>query len=178
MTELLTTGSPRAESLDAYVHRNDGEESVSARLEHLEGWGWRVLHSLRVGRRGTDVVDHLLIGPGGVFSLATKDHTGSKVSVRDSGIIVNDKETDHLDAARLQAERVSAVLTRETPWPVAVKPTVVIMADTYVVKRLPQDVLVIRRCDAPNYFQRMPHIYCEEIVDWIYDTACEPTTWK
>jgi hypothetical protein len=41
-----------------------GEEAVAKRLEGF-GAGWRVLHSVPVGKRGSDI-DHLVIGPGGV----------------------------------------------------------------------------------------------------------------
>ncbi len=178
MTELIATGSARIDSLDAYVHRADGEDSVSTRLEHLEGWGWRVLHAVTIGRRGTDYLDHLLIGPGGVFAISTKDHGGSKVSVSQEAIFVNDNQTDHLETTYSKGHRVAEVLKRETPWTVPVTPTVVVISDTYVVKRLPKDVLVIRRSDAPNYFQRMPRVYADEVVDWLYDTASESATWK
>ncbi|MGN6782010.1 MAG: nuclease-related domain-containing protein, partial [Marmoricola sp.] len=42
-----------------------GEQAVAAQLAKL-GPGWRVLHSIEVGDRGSDI-DHVLIGPGGVI---------------------------------------------------------------------------------------------------------------
>ena len=161
----------------AWASGADGEESVGARLAHLESWGWRTLHSVSVGRRSSDIIDHLLIGPGGVFAINTKDHSDAKVWVSDGVIFVDGEETPHLRIARYEGGRVAEVLTRETPWTVPATPAVVIISDTYVVKRLPEDVLVLRRCDVPNYFKGLPRIFCEEYVDWIYDTARKSTTW-
>ena len=156
----------------------DDDESVGLRLAQLEGWGWRTLHSVSVGRRSSDIIDHLLIGPGGVFAINTKDHSNAKVWVSDGVIFVDGEETPHLRIARYEGGRVSEVLTRETPWTVPATPVVVVISDTYVVKRLPEDVVVLRRCDVPNYFKGLPRIFCEEYADWIFDTARKSTTWN
>lgn len=42
-------------------------------LESLAPQGWRVLHDISFGRGN---VDHVLIGPGGVFTVETKSHAG------------------------------------------------------------------------------------------------------
>lgn len=57
----------------------DGEESVAKRLERVAKRDprWRFLHSIPVGQRDSDI-DHVAIGPGGVFTLNTKNHLGKK----------------------------------------------------------------------------------------------------
>lgn len=155
----------------------DGEEVVGARLQQLEDLGWRALHSIPIGTRGSDI-DHLLIGPGGVFTINTKNHDRAKVWVGERMIIVNGQKTDHLRNSRYEGKRVSDILTRTTPWSVPVTPTVIILADTYTVKRPPPDVLVIRRRDVPSHFKRLPAIYSDEAVSTIYDAARRSTTWS
>lgn len=49
-----------------------GEKRVGAELNRLARHGWRVLHSIPLADKVD--VDHLLIGPGGVFSINTKHH--------------------------------------------------------------------------------------------------------
>ena len=154
----------------------DGEEVVGARLQQLEPLGWRALHAIPIGNRGSDI-DHLLIGPGGVFTINTKNHDRSKVWVSDRVIMVNGQKTDHLRNSRYESERVSKILSRATPWSVPVTATIIILADTYTVKRLPNDVLVIRRRDVPSHFKRLPAIYSDEAVDVIYEVARRSTTW-
>jgi len=50
-----------------------GEEQVGGRLEELAGHGWHVIHDASLGRGN---VDHILIGPAGVFTVETKSHPG------------------------------------------------------------------------------------------------------
>jgi hypothetical protein len=57
----------------------DGEEEVGGRLRKL-GNAWHVLHVLHavpVGTNGGDI-DHVVIGPPGVFTLNTKNHPRKK----------------------------------------------------------------------------------------------------
>ena len=56
-----------------------GEVKVGARLNRLRRHGWRVLHSIPLGRGGD--IDHLIIGPGGVFTANTKHHPNARVNV-------------------------------------------------------------------------------------------------
>ena len=50
-----------------------GEEHVGALLEQLRPAGWRVLHDAILGAGN---VDHILVGPAGVFTIETKSHPG------------------------------------------------------------------------------------------------------
>jgi hypothetical protein len=52
-----------------------GERRTARLLSHLEGYGWAVLHDLAVpGSRAN--LDHLVIGPGGVFVIDSKQYRG------------------------------------------------------------------------------------------------------
>jgi hypothetical protein len=51
-----------------------GEEEVGALLEKLREEGWQAIHDVVVGERGN--VDHILVGPGGIFTIETKSHRG------------------------------------------------------------------------------------------------------
>jgi hypothetical protein len=59
------------------VERRDrgatGEEQVGGLLDELSGGEWRVIHDASLGRGN---VDHILIGPAGVFTVETKSHPG------------------------------------------------------------------------------------------------------
>jgi hypothetical protein len=59
------------------VERRDrgasGEEQVGALLDDLGERGWRVIHDATFGHGN---VDHILIGPPGVFTIETKSHPG------------------------------------------------------------------------------------------------------
>ncbi len=59
------------------VERHDrgatGEEQVGGLLDLLSERGWRVIHDASLGRGN---VDHILIGPPGIFTIETKSHPG------------------------------------------------------------------------------------------------------
>jgi hypothetical protein len=55
----------------------EGEENVGAKLAKLEQRGWHVLHSIPVRESGTDI-DHLLIGPGGVYTIKPRPTWASR----------------------------------------------------------------------------------------------------
>jgi hypothetical protein len=59
------------------VERRDrgasAEEHVGALLDVLSADGWRVIHDATLGHGN---VDHILIGPGGVFTVETKSRSG------------------------------------------------------------------------------------------------------
>ena len=76
---------------------------VGKRLVKL-GPAWRVLHSIPVGSRGTDI-DHLVIGPGGVFSLNTKNHLGQRVWVHTDVVKVNGQSRNYLRVSEHEAQK-------------------------------------------------------------------------
>lgn len=66
----------------------EGERTVGALLEDLRRSGYRILHDIPNARKPTFNIDHVAIGPGGVFAIETK--TYSKVGTRSEKIRVVD----------------------------------------------------------------------------------------
>jgi Nuclease-related domain len=58
---------------DRWLQGAEGEESVGRVLEGLEAQGWYAVHDVSLGRGN---VDHVAIGPGGIFAIETKSHRG------------------------------------------------------------------------------------------------------
>ncbi|MEA2550578.1 MAG: hypothetical protein QOE25_347 [Actinomycetota bacterium] len=63
----------------------DGEAIVSRTLSRLEAFGYELIDDVDIGRGN---VDHVIVGPTGVFAIETKSHPG-KVEFRD-GILLRD----------------------------------------------------------------------------------------
>ncbi len=81
-----------------------GERRVAAELDRL-GPAFTVLHAVPVGNGSTDI-DHLVIGPTGVFSINTKNHSGQRVFVGGGSFVIGGKKTSHIGAAQARdAER-------------------------------------------------------------------------
>jgi hypothetical protein len=74
------------------------EEQVGALLDALVAAGWRVIHDVRLGSGN---VDHILVGPPGVFTVETKSRA-AEVNVRRV-------HPDTLRQARAQAHRVARI---------------------------------------------------------------------
>lgn len=51
----------------------EGEEVVGAVLEGMAEKGWHVIHDVSFGRGN---IDHVVVGPGGIFTVETKSHPG------------------------------------------------------------------------------------------------------
>jgi hypothetical protein len=59
--------------LDRHDRGAQGEEHVGALLAELSNMGWCVIHDATLGRGN---VDHIVIGPAGLFTIETKSHPG------------------------------------------------------------------------------------------------------
>lgn len=106
-----------------------GERRVGGELNRLSRHGWRVLHSIPLANRVD--VDHLLIGPGGVFSINTKHHHDKSVWVGDDAVKVDHgKPAPYVRKSRAEAKRVVRVLEHYCGFPVPVEPVLVFVGVT------------------------------------------------
>ena len=103
-----------------------GELEVARVLDQL-GPGWLTLHAVPVGSAGSDV-DHIVIGPGGVFTINSKFHERGNVWVASRRLQVNGQRTDHLRNAEYEARRVAKLLTQAAGHSVDVTPVIAIVA--------------------------------------------------
>ena len=78
-----------------------GEEHVGGLLEAFADTRWRVIHDASLGRGN---VDHILIGPGGVFTVETKSHPGPIRTGRLHGAILRQAQ-----AQRKAIEEVTGI---------------------------------------------------------------------
>ncbi|MFJ2953986.1 nuclease-related domain-containing protein [Streptomyces sp. NPDC087270] len=97
-----------------------GEQVIGAELNRLTRRGWYVLHSVPLPRIKADI-DHLLIGPGGVFTVNAKNHRGRRIWVGDHAVRVDHgKAHPYLRTARREAARAARVLTSACGFPITV----------------------------------------------------------
>lgn len=114
---------------DSWRKGLEGEQRVGAELNRLARHGWRVLHSIPLADEVD--VDHLLIGPGGVFSINTKHPHKRTVWVGDDSVKVDHgKPAPYARKSRAEARRVGGVLERYCGFPVSVEPVLVFVGVT------------------------------------------------
>jgi hypothetical protein len=157
----------------------DGEEAVAAQIAKL-GPEWRVLHAVRVGERGSDI-DHVLIGPAGVFTVNAKHHPNASVWVGGDTFMVNGQRVPYIRNSRHEAGRAARLLTEQVGFPVdAVGIVAVVGAHKgFTVKKQPEDgtVIVVPRKRISQYLRKLsPRLQPREI-EAIYEVARRSTTW-
>lgn len=113
----------------------DGERTVGALLEELRKDDYRIFHDIPNAKKTTFNIDHVLIGPGGVFTIETK--TFSKVGTRKEriryenneliipGIGRGDDTAKQLHQAKAAADFLSKYLAKTTGYKVPVQPMLI-----------------------------------------------------
>lgn len=160
----------------AYRVGADGEEEVAWRMRKL-GAGWHILHSVPVGEKDSDI-DHVVIGPPGVFTLNTKNHSRKKVWVAEKAFMVSGQKTNYLRNSRHEAARASKLLTTACGFDVQVEPIIVVIAAELTIKAQPTDVHVVARKRIGKWLERRPATLSPWAVEAIYEMARRDTTWR
>jgi Nuclease-related domain len=91
----------------------EGEEHVGSLLEELSGTGWRVIHDATLGRGN---VDHILIGPAGVFTVETKSHPGPVRVGRVHGATLSQAHAQRSAIERVTGLEVDPLIVFSRAW--------------------------------------------------------------
>ena len=84
-----------------WEHGAEGEVAVARALESLPD-GWVVLHDLAWPGRPRANIDHVVIGPGGVFVVDAKNWSG-RVEVRDQVLMQNGRQRERPSVSAAEA---------------------------------------------------------------------------
>jgi hypothetical protein len=153
-----------------------GEIAVGRVLERL-GPEWTVLHAVPVGS-GTSDIDHVLIGPGGVFTLNTKNHAGQSVWVAGRTLMVAGKKQRHLYNASYEADRAAKLLTRGANAAVEVTGVVVVVAPkSMTVRERPSGVAVVTDRQLLRWLNDRPNVLTPGQVAVVAAAAVRSGTW-
>jgi hypothetical protein len=99
------------------VERGDrgaaGEEHVGGLLDELSDHGWRVIHDASLGRGN---VDHILIGPAGVFTVETKSHQGPVRVGRVHGATLSQAQAQRKAIERVTGVAVEPMIVYSRAW--------------------------------------------------------------
>ena len=166
----LSSPSERAEHAAAKE-----EQRISDELDDLPA-GWFVLHSpdLEVIEVSVDDetearVDHVVVGPGGVFLIHLEHRAGSKVWVTEHKLTIDGTDSDRLCEARDAARRASDRLTAECGFAVAVQ-VVLVLIDAATMQTLsrPAEVHVRTQHDIRDWLCKQPARLDAEMVTTVH----------
>ena len=157
----------------------DGEQMVGAQLAKLlrKDQRWHVLHAVPVGDNGSDI-DHVVIGPAGVFTLNAKHHPRARIWVGGNTFMVNGQRLPYVRNSRHEAQRAARLLTQHAGVPLrAVGVVVPVGAADVVVKQAPEGVRVIGRRQLVRWLRQEPELLDQDVVERVFDTARRSPTW-
>jgi hypothetical protein len=99
------------------VERRDrgatGEEQVGALLDQMSERGWLVIHDATLGRGN---VDHILIGPPGIFTIETKSHPGPIKVARLHGAMLSQAQAQRKTIERVTGVEVEPLIVFSRAW--------------------------------------------------------------
>ena len=139
---------------------------------------WRVMRTVSVGHRGT-AIDHLAIGPPGVFTMTTKLHPGARAWIGDHAIKINGQRTNYVRTSRLDAQRASRVLSRACGFAVPVRAAIVFVGlDDFTLAQPPADVDVTTRRRMGVWLAGLPVANSANHIEAIHAAARRSTIWR
>ncbi len=153
-----------------------GEIAVGRVLAKL-GPEWLVLHAVPVGSGWADI-DHVLVGPAGVFTLNTKNHAGQSIWVAGQTLMVSGQKLRHLYNSAHEGARASKLLSTAVGAAVDVTAVVVIVEPKRLtIKEKPREVIVLSDRQLLGFLQRRKAVLDAEQVQRVVAAAVNARTW-
>jgi hypothetical protein len=184
-SEVAQAGAPGRRFIDVDPAESSwevgavGEQLVADELRKLVELDprWGFLNSIPVSSKGTDI-DHLVVGPGGVFTINTKHHRDARIWVSGDMLMVNGAKTWYVRNARHEAENATRRLTEATGRVVTAQGLVVpVGAASLTVKSAPAYVTVVNRRRLVSYLAGLPSVLGKDTVLAVFKAARDPNTW-
>jgi hypothetical protein len=126
------------------------------------------------------VLDHVVIGPAGVFVIDTLYEPDGSVWVVGNTVKVNGDSEPHVHTSRHRAQAVERALSRACGRPVAARGILAVVCDParFTVKRQPDDVRVVRRSQIPELLASAPTIWNATDTEVTQCLARRSVTWS
>ncbi|MCU1413562.1 MAG: hypothetical protein JWN80_902 [Microbacteriaceae bacterium] len=153
-----------------------GELEVGALLSRL-GDAFTVLHAVPVGDGDSDI-DHVVIGPPGIFTIKTKNLAGRKVLAAGNSVLVDGQQTDFVRNSLFEARRASELIRRASGGVVNVTPLIVVVGvETVTSGAKPAAVTVLPASRLLGFLKHEPLVLRPEAVAYYLHAAQDRATW-
>ena len=158
----LTSRSERAEHAAVKVEQRLHQELLDLPSD------WHLVPAADIGRHDRSA-DHVVIGPGGVFSLYVEHVDEAKVWINTHQVTIDGRPTEHLRHARFQARHAGGLLTAACGFDVTVQSVLVLVgvATMQAISR-PAEVHVRDQHDLRDWLCRQPHRLDSRMVTAIH----------
>ncbi len=176
-------------------YKADGRQAVAAALAREVGGSsgrlgrggrWHILHSVEMSVGGeTVILDHLVIGPPGVFVVEVRHEPGGKVHASTTGLEIDGR---HVDLARIRTlgeevhDRLAEAIAlaagfEEVLDPPPVTPVIAVVGATIVSHSRPRGVIVSRAGDLARAMNARGDRLSGAAIEETFAVARRSDTW-
>jgi hypothetical protein len=153
-----------------------GEQQVGAMLATLPS-GWHVFHSVPVGANESDI-DHVVVGPGGVFAINAKNHIRRTVWVGEGSMTVDGSRRDYIHESQYEATRLSRAISAHLSEPVDASAVIAVVGAKIDIACNPHDVKVLDARGLVRWLRKLPPVLDASAVAHISSIVDDPATWR
>jgi hypothetical protein len=169
--------SPLAADNVAWYLGAQGEIAVGKILSGLPP-EWRVFHALPVGKAGADI-DHLVLGPGGIFIINTKHHGGKKIWIAEKGFTVAGQTKPYIRNSEFEAARVTKILHKRMPHLPLGRPVIALVNPAQIIiKKKPARVAVLDAITLRRWLLKQPVALTDVDLVELATVVDTPSTWS
>jgi hypothetical protein len=174
-TDRLLGRCPLSDAARSWFYGTLGELEVARQLARLDS-SWTVLHAVPVGSGMSDI-DHVLVGPRGVFTINTKNHSGKRIWATGTGFLVDGHRERYIPSSLHEASRASDLITKSTGLRVPVTPLIVVVDPAAITGSWP-DVRVLPSSGLLRWLKRRPREFADDTVASIVQAVVRRDTWS
>ena len=169
--------SPLASSTRGLYRAALGELAVGQMLNQL-GTQWDILHAVPVDELSGQI-DHLVIGPGGVFALFTENYPGQEIRVVGDTMTIAGRVVDDIPAVRRLADSAADRLSEAAGRSIRVEPVIVVIDSTRLLLRdQPEGIFIVDSRHLLRLLTGVDRTLAGSEVAYISDVADRPSTWQ
>lgn len=164
------------EARSTWLKGHEGEAIVADFLKRL-GPQWQRLHSIKLVKGD---IDHLVIGPGGIFVINTKNHASSTVWASGDTVWINGQPTSYISKSRNESLVVEGMLRQTTGRLVQVRGIIAVaQARKLTIKSQPRDsrVEVLAAQDLVPWLKAQRRVMDDRLIQEVYQCARNPAAW-
>lgn len=136
-----------------------------------------MLHAIPVREHSADI-DHLLIGPGGLFTINAKHHPGARIRVGASTVLVHGHRQAYVPASRHGPARAIWLLSAVCGLGVPVEAVIVTVRVEDVVINQHPGVSMVPRHQITCWILPQRDLHTPEVPKTVYETVRHCTTWR
>lgn len=138
---------------------------------------WTSFHALPIGTKGSDI-DHIVIGPAGVFTINTKHHNNKAVWVAGRTLMVSGHKHPYIRNSEHEAKRVTKLLRERMPQLPTAQPVIVLVAPRSIsIKQKPELVKVLAATSLKRWLLKQPVLLTESDLAEVAAIIDDPATW-